>query len=158
MTAVQHWAGSVCCVVLVSSIVQFFLPQNRLSRSVRLILGLLLLLSILSPLAGSLKEIDWKAISVPSNEFETKNYTELYNREILNSAEKNIQKIIVTELRKEGIDFENIQVETDIDDDNCIFMKQIRISIPVQQADKTEMIREKIESTLDIPTEVEYFG
>ena len=158
MTSVQTWAGALCCVVLAASVVQYFLPKKPLARSVSLVLGVILLLAMLAPLAGFLRNTDWE-IPIQANEtLETDSYLEETNRQILKLAEKNITAETAKALQKEGISFDDIQVFMDTDADNCIVLNKILITVPVRQSANTEGIREKVEKMFRVQTEVQVHG
>ncbi len=123
----------ICAALVFMGAVQIISPQKSMKKSVNFILGVVFVLSLITPAFG-LKgaSLDFELPEVSSeNTNELSNYTAEYLvREMLNSA---------------GIKYENLLVTTDILEDNRISITKVTLTSPNEKEQIADALKEIVE-------------
>ena len=153
MSNVQQWAWSLCLVILICTVVQYILPAGAMERSVRLVLGGFVVLSIIMPITNLVQSANWD-FSWAAETAVTEEYIAQSNAVLLEQAKANVTVLVAQELQRKEIDYKNIAITMDTNADNCIVIDKAVVTIGVQDGADAEWIRETIGSALGIQTEV----
>ena len=153
MSSVQQWAWSLCLMILICTLVQYIIPAGAMERSVRLVLGGFVVLGIITPITNLVQSANWD-FSWEAETVVTENYIDQSNQILLEQAKANVTVLVARELQRKEIDYKNMEITMDTNEDNCIVIDKAVVTIGVKDAADAEWIRETIVSALGIQTEV----
>ncbi len=119
---ISSWAQGIIIAVIVGSIIQMLLPENKNKKYIKVVIGVYILFSILSPVVG-------KNLNLADYDFD--NYLTVETRDIedvSNEYDENIKKTfknkvtynIEAQLKSRGYIANNINIEID---DECNILK-----------------------------------
>ena len=124
--SISMWAQGIIIAIIVGSIIQMLLPENKNKKYIKVIIGVYILFCIISPVIGKdLKfnelELD-KYINIEqTNETEENN---IYDENIKQTFKNKIILNIKSQLKARGYESNNIQIDIN---DECKILK-IRIT------------------------------
>lgn len=155
MSTVQQWAWSLCLIILICTVIQYIIPSGAMERSIKLVLGAFVVLGMIVPITNLVQSSDWN-FTWDAERFSEANseYVDQVNHEILEQSKENITVLLVTELEKMGVDYQNIEISMDTNEDNCIVIDKAVITIGVKDAVRIFQIQDTIQTSLGIQTEV----
>lgn len=90
MQALKEWIGNIVILILIAVMLELLIPNVQLHKYVKMVIGLLLILILLSPLFA-IFSIDNKAILLESIKFEQKFVTEDFLEKKINQQKKDIE-------------------------------------------------------------------
>ncbi|MDD5952892.1 MAG: stage III sporulation protein AF [Oscillospiraceae bacterium] len=154
MSQVQQWAGALCLLVLISTVIQYVLPSGAMARSMKLVLGGFLVLGMIVPLVELVQSSDWDISLGQSAKASEELLLEEANGQILRQAQRNVEGVVAQTLSSMGIFPENITVEMDTDEDKSIVIEKVVVGIGFSDRAQGEHIRETLETTLGVKAEV----
>ncbi len=120
----SNWVKNLSLAIIIVSILEMLLPNNKTKKYVKMVMGLYILFSIISPFIKNNKKIDLENIDVSSyiNETIKTNKTEV-NQETMNKRLKEIyieelENDITKKLKEKGYTIEYCKVEASISQDS----------------------------------------
>ncbi len=133
----SSWAQGIIVAIIIGSIIQMLLPENKNKKYIRMVLGVYILFCIISPVVGKQLNLD---------EYNLEKYIDVENKNIqeeTNIYDKNIRDIfknkvilnIKSQLNSKGYESNNIQIDID---ENCNILK-IKISEIYERQEDTEI-------------------
>lgn len=159
MTQVQQWAGGLCLLILVTTVIQYILPGGVMQRSVKLVLGGFVVLGVIVPLTQLVSSNSWELPNFEQSATMTiDTYITQTNTRILEQAEGNVAAVIADQLAQRGISAENIAVNMDSNEDNSIVIEKAVVTLSSEDTANAEEIRERLQNILEIPVEVIIYG
>lgn len=90
MQALKEWIGNIVILILIAVMLELLIPNVQLHKYVKMVIGLLLILILLSPLFA-IFSIDNKAILLENIKFEQKFVTEDFLEKKINQQKKDIE-------------------------------------------------------------------
>lgn len=117
---ISGWAKNIVFVVIVLSILEMLLPQNKIKKYVKMIMGLFLLFQILSPLIQNKEQVslaNWEEIwegntlLTSSNTRQETDQTSMDNR-LQQIYQEELEKDIVQKIEEKGYEVTSCQVKT----------------------------------------------
>lgn len=150
MENIASWVMQMCICSVAVVIAENLLPQGNVRKSVYFILGLVVLLCFASPL----KNIASESFSLQQENMSIQENTAWFNRMTDDTFKKNIKKLIEDCLLKIDVTFEEIEITTDIDEDNCISISSIRITVPDTYKDSIDLISNEVYKNLGLDADV----
>lgn len=130
MDELMKWATGICISSAVVCIVELFITDMALEKTVRYVLGALMLCSVIVPLGSIIG--DFRADFGNVVEYSGELPQEISEQRI-EYLESEIKKLIENKLGEENIFPVNTEVNMDIDESNCISM--IRAEIVLEKKD-----------------------
>ena len=130
MDELMKWATGICISSAVVCIVELFITDMALEKTVRYVLGALMLCSVIVPLGSIIGDFqaDFGNVVEYSGELPQE-----ISEQRIEYLESEIKKLIENKLGEENIFPVNTEVNMDIDESNCISM--IRAEIVLEKKD-----------------------
>jgi len=130
MDELMKWATGICISSAVVCIVELFITDMALEKTVRYVLGALMLCSVIVPLGSIIGDFqaDFGNVVEYSGELPQE-----ISEQRIEYFESEIKKLIENKLGEENIFPVNTEVNMDIDESNCISM--IRAEIVLEKKD-----------------------
>lgn len=153
MSQVQQWAGALCILILIATVLQYIIPSGVMERSMRLVLGGFVVLGLIVPITQLVKNADWE-FQIQEDSISADEYLEQANTQILKLAQNNVEALISETLQKMNISAKKITVKMDSDKDNCIVIEKAVVALALTDAERMAETEEKLWSVLGIKAEV----
>ncbi len=147
MNSIEKIALTICVLSVAITLLDSLAPNGKFKKQIRLILGLVFVLSIIKPL----READFSDYDF----FElinTKEYIEanaLFNEHLSTNLEKSIEKKLEIRLNQEEIYTEKIEILINIIEDNCIDISRVYVLLEEKFKSEEENIDEIILNETD---------
>lgn len=149
--AVYQWAVSLMVILCVGAIVLFLSPDSSSSKSVKIVVTLCILITFLSPIIhldfSKMNELTEKGSSTIS---ETESDI---TEQMLCYAVLEAEELCESFLAQEDCSAEKIKAEADIDDNNCIYICKVTVTLEDKFKSKEKIINEKIKRVFNIDGE-----
>ncbi|MBQ3969115.1 MAG: hypothetical protein II685_01365 [Clostridia bacterium] len=150
MEGLNIWVAELCVCSAAVAAAEKLLPEGGVKKSMYFILGLLVLTCFASPL---------ESFEVPDFETAPENYvfeenTDWLNRTTEEVFKSNVSSLVEQRLTKMNVKSKNIEIYTDIDDDNRIFIDKVRITVDSADSDKLDAITDDIYKSLGLDADV----
>ena len=114
MNKISLWAQEIIIAVLIGSLIQMIIPENKNKKYIKVIVGIYILFCTIKPVAGetiNLEKYDFgKYINI--NESKDKDISE-YNSSIERAFKERVTTSIKNQLNNIGYDSEDIDITTD---------------------------------------------
>lgn len=154
MNGVMQWAAVICLSALVCGMLELLVPDGNMEKMVRLVLGAVLLLAVLSPLTGTLGKLDLHAIGQNIETTDTASLTETVNQQIVQTAQENVQAV-AQEILEENETFpQKIQVMMDTSQDDSISITKLIVTLDKEDNNRKDEARRLLEEKMELPVEV----
>jgi hypothetical protein len=140
-------------VVLIITLLQLVLPNGRMQRSMRLVMGAFAVLTILSPLTKLSVSDGWTSL-FSTVDLDTDSYIDQTNEAILQQSQASIEALTAQTLQQINVEPEKIAVVMDTTEDNCIAIEKVVVQISLLDAERSTEIAEAITKELGIQGEV----
>ncbi len=153
MENIAYAAKVICIASLCAALLNIFSPGGAMKKSFKYALGVFVLCSIIIPV----KDVDLDLSSVLENvsyKELSEDYSIATDGIVKDEFGSRIVSMIQERLKSRGISDSNIQTVTDIDSDNCIYIKKTEIYVDKKYADKISDLKADIENYLGIRAEI----
>ena len=124
--SISMWAQGIIIAIIVGSIIQMLLPENKNKKYIKVIIGVYILFCIISPVIG--KDLKFNELELDKYiDIEQTNETEennIYDENIKQTFKNKIILNIKSQLKARGYESNNIQIDIN---DECKILK-IRIT------------------------------
>lgn len=150
MEGLNTWIIELCVCAVSIAIAENILPDGNVKKAVYFVLGLVVVTCFVSPIENfeSLK-LDLKSES----EIVSEN-TDWLNRMTEDMFSDNVRQLVEDCLSKMNVKPKNIEVHTDINEDNCIFISKVRITASSEYSERIDEIVDELYRTLGIDADV----
>lgn len=162
----NSWASGVVVSVIIATLIEMILPENKNKKYIKTIIGIFVLFSIMAPAISAISgnEIDFGAIIESSTfgEYEEPDTPEFdTDATILNTYEAKLEAEIINEIQNKGYEVHNIDLVIDDTDENFGNINKIILSVSkkeeVKNIEKIEQVeidlKQKIEKQEQMPQE-----
>ena len=159
---ISNWAKGLTMAVIIISILEMILPNNKTKKYVRIIMGVFLLFTIISPfIQNDIKQ----ELSVANLEDLFSNQTQIESKDEINQTSMNerIEELYIQELEKDiknkmnekGYEIEKIKIDVNIADEQSeTKINKIKLKLQkMQESEKTTTKNDSLENK--IVTQVE---
>lgn len=152
MEAFRQWAVSLIIAGIAGTVISLLSPRGTMEKTLRAVIGIFIVSAVVSPLESIVSKDGF----LPAFAFE--NVTVSCDNELgeymLDTCKTTVGKVVAETAEAYGI--ENIGVETDmyVDDNKCIIIRDICITIPLNGFGKSHEIEAELEKKLGIPVTV----
>lgn len=154
MSALKSWTMVICSVSVICTIIEVLVPNGKMEKVFRLVVGAFMLCAILVPFNTTLHNIKFdnkKNESFISDKSKFKNTVENQTKK---SIQKNMKTIIENFLGSKSVKAEKINIIMDTKQDNCISIKKIEVFLSRGDESKKDIIKKDLEHKLEIKTDV----
>ena len=122
VSSISSWAQGIIIAIIVGSIIQMLLPENKNKKYIKLVIGVYILFYIINPVVG--KQLNFNEFSLDEYlnvEAETNSEeTNIYGNTVKETFKNKVIYNIRSQLNSKGYESENIKVEID---DECNILK-----------------------------------
>ncbi len=141
MDELAKWAAGICISSAVVCMTEMFISDMKLEKTVRYVLGGLMLCSVIVPIGSVIGE--FKADMGSVGEFSGEIPQEIAEQKI-EYVQREIKGLIEKNLGGENIFPAGIEISMDIDEDNCINMVKADIVLSRGDISKVSAVKEII--------------
>ena len=127
MTAISSWAVVICIAAVICGVLELLAPSSRMNGILRFVFGGFMLCAVIVPLSEI--DLDFSAVEY---------------------VKKNMAELVKNKLSEISVEAEEILIDMDIDEDNCINMIKVRLKISAKDLELSEKIRSKIADELGL--------
>lgn len=117
ISSISIWAKGIVIAVIIGTIIEMILPDNKNKKYIKVVIGIYVLFSIISPVVGksfNLEEADLEKYLFLNETLETNTAKTNSNDESLDRIfQENMVKQIKRDLNNNGYDSNNIKINTD---------------------------------------------
>ena len=119
---ISSWAQGIIIAIIVGSIIQMLLPENKNKKYIKLVIGVYILFYIINPVVGKQLNLNEFSLDEYLNvEAETNSEeTNIYDNTVKETFKSKVIYNIRSQLNSKGYESENIKVEID---DECNILK-----------------------------------
>lgn len=150
---ISSWAQGIIIAIIVGSIIQMLLPENKNKKYIKLVIGVYILFYIINPVVGkqlNLNEFsldEYLSVDAKTNSEETNIYDNTVKETFKNKVIYNIK----SQLNSKGYESDNIKIEID---DECNILKIIISEVyenkeETKEKDKSQIIVNKIDTSVE---------
>lgn len=149
----SSWAKSLGLAIVIVSILEMLLPNNKTKKYVRMVMGIFVLFSIISPFIKNKDALDVSNFDIDKYS----NYVET-SEEAVNqtSMDKRIQELYIQELEKDitkkvekqGYTVSNCKVEANISEEDESEITKIELNIKKNESNKETEEESSVENKL----------
>ncbi|MEF2920045.1 MAG: stage III sporulation protein AF [Acutalibacteraceae bacterium] len=156
MEEITQWANAVCVVAVVCSIIELVAPKGEINKMINFILGLFLVVSVLFPVANSLKLDNFRIDKMEnySQNFTFQKDTDNLTIQVGKSA---IEKLIANALDQQNINYKKIIVNMDSSTGNSIDIIRAEIYVDKSYRNNLIQVQDIVEKSIGIKPSV-YVG
>ena len=143
---ISDWAKSLGLAIIIVSILEMLLPNNKTKKYIKVILGIYILFNIISPFVKNkgifnLNEIDLEAYSSTQQSNEEVDQTSMDKR-IIDLYEKELEKDIKDKLTKKGYIISNCRVIAKIGNkDEDTHITKIKLQIKSKSEEESQEVQ-----------------
>lgn len=153
METIKTMATLFCAGAVAAGVVSMLLPSGKLEKVMRMLLGFFLLAAILSPFMAK-EKIRW---DIPAAAAEPVSGAALAQA-VAGQEEAAAGRVVRAQIQRtlEGLDIFDAEVDLDmdIDQENCISIRQIKVFLPAGCAHTAAEVQKSLRQTLGIEAEV----
>ena len=156
LNSVNTWSVMLCSFIIVCAVFEFLIPPGKISKSVNMVLGALMVFFIMTPFTykNKMEKIDFEKLEEKNISKKLSRISEVADDQTMDVAKKNIEGIIKGILKDNNINFKKIEIFMDRNQDNCILMIRCKIYIPQNEQSSEEKIKKELENKLNIKTQI----
>lgn len=138
----NSWASGVIVAILSATILEMLLPEGNNKKYIKVIIGIYVLFTIMSPVVSGLldKDVDIEEIFKNTNEFSIPEVEINSNKMILDTYISNLKEDIKQKLLNKGYSADEIKIEVGETDNN--YGKIQRMEIIISSTEQENQIKE----------------
>ena len=152
MESLSAWVAVICISALCISILNLLSPNGSMMKIFKFVMGIFMICVMIIPLT-SLDFNKFNISYIEKNEISQKLQNGVAEQE-KNIVSDEIKEYVYKLLKKENIEPVNIEIITDIKDDNSISIERIEIFIERKDLYSRQTIIKLVEEELEIDSEV----
>ncbi len=153
MEEFRHWCLCLIVAAAAGTLATVIMPKGSMDKTVRAVIGIFVVSVICAPLA-QIKSADVSVQAFADYDSEYQNTEEL-EEYMISACRTAIENTVLKEAEHLGVQPVSIEAEISVDDDKCIIIHKIRISIPGSSEKINADLSEKLEEKLGVPVETE---
>ena len=150
MNGLNLWIMELCVCAGAIAVAENLLPEGNVKKTVYFVLGLVVVTCFISPI----ENIELAKIEIKSETDLTKENTNWLNRTTDELFEKNVKALIEKCLADINVKAKNIYIHTDINEDNCIFIDKVRITLTPEYSDRIDETVDELYKTMGLDADV----
>ena len=158
----SSWVKNLCLAVIIISILEMLLPNNKTKKYIKTVMGLYILFSIISPFIENSDKLKFDIMDVDSF---IENSNSVYNSEKIDQSSMDIrlnqmykeelEKDIINKLKEKGYEVEKCKVDAEVSQNkNDSGIRKITVKIK-QKIEKSEEEKQKQSIEEKLLTEIQ---
>lgn len=145
----SSWTKGLGVTIVVVSILEMLLPNNKTKKYIRMVLGVFVIFNIISPLIQNKDKLDLSNLDIEdyTTVQTTSTVTQTSMDERINKLyEEELEKDIIKKVQEKGYDVKNAKINTTRNDEQEWEINQIQLSIEKgkESVKETETVENKI--------------
>ncbi len=150
MNGLNTWIIELCVCAVSIAIAENLLPEGNVKKAAYFVMGLVVVTCFMSPIESfESMNLDLKS----ENEIVSEN-ADWLNRTTEEMFSESVSRLVADCLSKINVKPKNIEVHADINEDNCIFIDKVRITVSSECSERLDEIVDEIYRTLGIDADV----
>lgn len=154
MDSVSAWAAVICIAAVICGVLELLNASPKMDRVLRFVFGGFMLCAVIVPLSDI--NIDFNAVPDTDDFFKDSSVEETVNTGTVSVASGKISSLVGESLAKINVTAQKIDIDMDIDEDNCINMITVILKLQKSDAEREQEIRTLITQDLGLPCEISY--
>ena len=157
MKFVTSWAQGVIVAVIIATIIEMLLPNNGNSKYIRVVIGIFILFSIISPVIGKVKDNnDYMKIDTFTNNKTAKNTVSTSTASIDSKAtikkmyEENLKIDIKSKLTQKGYAINDVNLEILDNDEYTLNKIEFKVTEKINANNKSQNVTTIVENIENI--------
>ncbi len=150
MNGLNLWIVELCVCAVAIAVAENLMPEGNVKKAVYFVLGIVVVICFISPI----ENIELAAIEIKNETDLLNENTDWLNRTTDEMFKSNVKILIEKCLADIDVKAKNIYVHTDINEDNCIFIDKVRITLSPEYTDRIDETADEIYRTLGINADV----
>ena len=157
MKFVSSWAQGVIVAVIIATIIEMLLPNNGNSKYIRVVIGIFILFSVISPVIGKVKDNnDYMKIDTFTNNKTAKNTVSTSTASIDSKAtikkmyEENLKIDIKSKLTQKGYAINDISLEILDNDEYTLNKIEFKVTEKINANNKNQNVTTIVENIENI--------
>ncbi|MDE7389541.1 MAG: stage III sporulation protein AF [Lachnospiraceae bacterium] len=126
--SVNAWVLQMCICAIIVVIAENLLPEGNVRKSVYFLLGLITLTCFLTPI----RDFSLNDLTIDNEFKQSQENVDWLNRETDRVFRQNITTLVEQCVSKVGAKSEKIELSIDTDEDNCISISYVRVTVSEQ--------------------------
>lgn len=146
-------AASLCCCLVVCSLVRMIAPSNSTSKIMSVVISVFALCCLFSPVIELVSDFDMGKYELKS-EMKTQEYSDAYDKSVLESTSEYISEYICLLLDTGGIDVKEVKTIIAVNEDRGIYIREVNIYLDKSNVKCEDEITSLLYSELGIKPKV----
>lgn len=143
---ISSWAEQIIVAVIIATIIEMILPSGNNKKYIKVVIGVYILFTVLSPILGKITNIDFDSIDYDKY-FESLETSSTISESLVQNNDKrtiemyinNLKQDMKSKLKEQGYIANNISVEIEVQNEkNYGKIKQISLSVYKSEKEDTE--------------------
>ncbi len=146
-------AASLCCCLVVCSLVRIIAPSGSTSKILSVIIGIFALCCLISPFVSMLDDFN---IEIYDKKLNTENteLTEFYDEQVLKTTAEYINSYVLAVLGNAEISPKNVKTVLSVNQDKGIYIREMNIYVEKNSWDKADEIKAIIQTSVGIEPKI----
>lgn len=154
--SISLWAKNITLAIMVVSILEMLLPNKKIKKYIKVVMGLYILFNIISPIMGQDISIDLNGF-IDNTKSQTVTTNPVVNQDSMNTrlqqiGEEEIQKDVIKKLEDKGYIVNSCKVEVEVKDKMNI--KKIALKVEKDESVKTIANDDKKENNINSENDI----
>ncbi len=145
MSFFNHIGGIICVCCVICGALGIISPLGNTRKMMNVVIGIFFLAAILTSFTKTSFDFSQELVDFPNSEEISEEYGDLYEKEVIRTAQDKLCEYADNILKQEGIDSEDIRIILETDGAGGIYVKEIDIYINQEQ---NRMFKTKINSVI----------
>lgn len=147
MQELKVWALNICLCLIGSAIVVFLVPKGNIEKPMKSLVAIFILTILLLPiLENKITNINFENSNLFDFDIKSSDVNTQINIALAKQGEAAIRDLIDKQLTNISVEKSKINIITDIDEDNRIIIKDIKISVQPSDKRYEEKIKEEVKN------------
>lgn len=148
MTSISSWAVVICIAAVICGVLELLSPSPRMNGILRFVFGGFMLCAIIIPISNI--DFDFSAVPDVGEMVSSAESSIAADDKSIDYVKKSILNLVEGTLKKIPVTPEEISIDMDIDEDNCINMITVRLKISTEDLHLTDKIKRTIQDELGL--------
>lgn len=154
MDSISSWAAVICIAAVICGVLELLNASPKMDKVLRFVFGGFMLCAIIVPLSDI--DIDFNALPNTDDFFSESTVEETVNTGTVSVVTDKISALVNESLTKINVTAQKVDIDMDIDKDNCINMITVILKLQKSDAEREQEIRTLITQDLGLPCEISY--
>lgn len=155
MNAIRIWAAAVCAAAIAASVAQLAMPDGKVQKAMRCVIGLFFVCCVIMPFAHglplSLGEFAWEEAAFTEV---TDDLSQELTKQTAEKFAENVHQIVQDTLTAQQIPTKKIEVDVHVGEDSGIYISSLKIQIEEGEKENIERISQIVQKETGILPEV----